>query len=155
MQGISEWSNNKMATCPQFQYCETARQTELLDLRLMRSMREGNLPLYIKAPTEIAERCFSLDHFNYGRWLSVHIPDLLNLEITHPVLYKLSMEGYYVVAKTGGILGQTENESALRRWMVANPEISCVINEFEACFRISSNSCDNKHHDQTPSIQYR
>ena len=25
-QGFSEWSNNKMATCPQFQYREIARQ---------------------------------------------------------------------------------------------------------------------------------
>ena len=37
--------------------------------------------------------------------------------------------------------------------MVASPEISRVINEFESCFRISSNSCDYKHHDQNPSIQ--
>ena len=114
-------------------------QMELQDLRLVRSMCEGNLPLYIETLTEIAEWCFSLDHFNYERWLPVHSRDLLTLELKQSYLYKLFVEVYFVVAKTqnafsmiapdhnhekdnknfkatGGVLGLTENESALRRW---------------------------------------
>ena len=49
-------------------------------------------------------------------------------------------------------MGLTDNPSALRRWMVAGPEVARLIGEFE-----ESDSCikqpDTRHHDQSASVQ--
>ena len=51
----------------------------------------------------------------------------------------------------GGAIGLTENAAALRRWMVGGPEVSRVIEEFEAavfeCQEVSS------HYEETPATQ--
>ncbi len=49
----------------------------------------------------------------------------------------------------GGAVGLTENPAALRRWMIAGPEIARVINEFER----DNPKCDPKHHEQNPHVQ--
>ena len=53
----------------------------------------------------------------------------------------------------GGAVGLTENAQALHRWMVAGPEVSKVISEYE-------NSCigprkqqSRRHHEQVPGVQ--
>ena len=46
-------------------------------------------------------------------------------------------------------MGLTENPSALRRWMIAGPEVARMVQEFE-----NSASVDNcNHHEQTSAIQ--
>ena len=53
----------------------------------------------------------------------------------------------------GGAVGLTNNPNALRRWMIAGPEVAHVIDEFHA----QQNHCKGKvktlHHDQIPSVQ--
>ena len=51
----------------------------------------------------------------------------------------------------GGAVGLTENPSALRRWMVAGPEVARVVEEFHSDQDHRFRS--TKHHDQTPSVQ--
>ena len=95
-----------------------------------------------------------MDHTNYARWLSVHHRDMCVLQSTHPDVYKHFSEGCFTVHKTtrqfsdialdqaheqvnaevkgeGGAVGLTENPAALRRWMVAGPEVSRMVQEFE------------------------
>ena len=50
----------------------------------------------------------------------------------------------------GGAVGLTDDEHALRRWMVAGPEVARVISEFENQTKVSSNL---NHHEQTESMQ--
>ena len=57
-------------------------------------------------------------------------------------------------ATVKGIIGITENESALKRWMVAGPETARIINEL-SMVHSTKVKCHDSHHEQTPSIQNR
>ena len=52
----------------------------------------------------------------------------------------------------GGAVGLTEDPVALRRWMIAGPELSRVVTEFEdvLCTKSASSS---RHHEQVPHTQ--
>ena len=50
----------------------------------------------------------------------------------------------------GGAVDPTENPSALRRWMVAGPELSRMIQEFEGS---NNQTEENDHHEQKSCIQ--
>ena len=98
---------------------------------------------------------FANNNFNYARWLSVHLKDMLCLEHNHPYLYLEFKAGKFVVFKSmrplssmvtdqaheqanaiikgeGGVTGVTEDPSALWRWMVAGPEVSRLTAEYKA-----------------------
>ena len=53
----------------------------------------------------------------------------------------------------GGVVGLTENPSALQRWMIAGPEVARVIGEFENSAIPENRRMDTHHHDQTASVQ--
>ena len=92
----------------------------------------------------------ALDHVHYARWLPVHIRDMVGLVEKHPDVATMFHAGHFTAKKTrhafsamaldqaheqnnatvkgdGGAVGLTENPSALRRWMVAGPEVARVI----------------------------
>ena len=60
-------------------------------------MREGNFKLFVKILISLVKCFFIFDHYNYARWLSVHIQDLLSLPITRPQLYQDFERGNFVV----------------------------------------------------------
>ena len=64
------------------------------------SLREGKHPLYIALLRKLIRWYFALDHYNYARWLSVHIYDLLALPQNLPQLHKFFMDGYLIFQKT-------------------------------------------------------
>ena len=113
----------------------------------MRAFKEANFALYVDAIRQILPWPFVMDHTNYARWLAVHYWDMQVLCSKHPDVYKHFSDGAFVVHKTnrafssialdhaheqvnalvkdqGGAVGLTENPAALRRWMVAGPELS-------------------------------
>lgn len=57
-----------------------------------------------------------------------------------------------VVKESGGVIGLTNNPGALRRWMVASPEVARIVTEFEEC-AMKTHSKDNRHHDQHQGVQ--
>ena len=82
---------------------------------------------------------------------------MIRLDVQHPELSREFHAGKFVVFKSkrpftamaidqaheqanaiikgdGGAVGVTEESSALRRWMVAVPEVSCLVSEFEKMF---------------------
>ena len=88
---------------------------------------------------------FTLDYYYYARWIMIHMRDLLSLDINRPTTHAEFLKGNFVTRKTmhkfsalahdqfheqlhamvkgdGGIVDSTENEAALRWWMVAGPE---------------------------------
>ena len=79
---------------------------------------------------------FALDHPNYARWLSVHYRDMCELPTKHREVYTQFTNGNFVAHKTKSVFPATaldhahENPAALRRWMVAGPELSRMIEEF-------------------------
>ena len=50
-------------------------------------------------------------------------------------------------------LGLTDNATALRRWMVAGPEVARVIVEFDDFNMHPRNQEETRHHEETPSMQ--
>ena len=118
---------------------------------------------------------FAPDLVNYSRWLPIHIRDLVNLKERHPSVYAEFEQGKFVVRKTqhlfstisldhsheqenemikgeAGAAGLTESPAALRRWMVAGPEIARAVREFESTYEARKPN-DNRHHEQVPSVQ--
>lgn len=160
---------------PHFLYWSTVLELELLVLDLVRSIREGKFLLYVQLLSKLVPWMFALDLTNYSRWLPVHIKDLVQIQEMHPSVYSKFEEGFFVVQKTqhhfskialdqnheqmnevikgdGGAVGLTENEAALKRWMVSGPEIARIVNEFEDCCSRDTTT-SHVHHDQKPSVQ--
>ena len=119
---------------------------------------------------------FAFDHYNYARWVSVHIPDMCSL----PSSIKQQFKKHWVVSKTqhrfssipldqvheqqnavvkgkGGIIGLTENPLALERWLLCGPELARCIFEFESEVenkgRDSSSSREFLHNEETLTDQ--
>jgi hypothetical protein len=173
---FDEWCTLQCTEQPQFKYWTTTMQLEMMLLQFVRSIRERNFRMYVQCLLQIVPWLFALDHTNYVRWLPVHISDMVNLETTHPEVYKQFMDGHFVVQKTqnvfsamaldqcheqvnelikgdGGAIGLTENPQALERWMVAGPEISRVVREFEDSFKTANDLKSSTHHEQHHGIQ--
>ena len=138
----------------------------------MKSIRLGNFQDYKDTLGQLIPWAFALDHTHYARCLSVHLRDMGTLDETHPALYAEFCKGPFVGQKSkkafsmlaldqmheqliatlkadGGIIGVTENANAMRRHLVAGPELSRIIEEFE----MNSKAPDTKHHEQYLQFQ--
>ena len=169
------WCQTKSKQHPQFYYWTTVMELELLMLQFIRLLREGNFYLYLDSLNQLAPWFFALDRVHYARWLPVHIRDMNALNITHPSIHSEFHKGNFVVQRSthpfssmamdqsheqlnksikgeGGAVGLTEDPVALRRWMIAGPELSRVVTEFEDTLCDVSPS-SNKHHEQVPHVQ--
>jgi len=58
-----------------------------------------------------------------------------------------------VVKADGGAIGLTEDPSALRRWMIAGPEISHLVAQYEAASEVKEGTEHTSHHEQTERAQ--
>ena len=171
---FEEWCIQRAKASVHFDYWLKTLSLELLLLRYIRSLREGNFQLYVESLTQIMPWVFALDHTHYSRWLSVHIRDMMTLAEKHPHVLPEFKSGHFVVHKTsnkfsamtldqcheqnnamvkgsGGAIGLTGNPGALRRWMVAGPEMSRITTEFEQ--QHSASDTGHRHHDQQPGVQ--
>ena len=170
------WCDMRAVACPQFQYWATVLHLEVSILLFIRSLRESNFTLYMDTLPELAAWFAALDHVHYARWLPVHIRDMVCLAEKHPDVAAKFHMGHFTFKKTrhafsaialdqaheqnnamvkgdGGAVGLTENPSALRRWMVAGPEVARVITEFETSKQLHQRGEHTHHHEQTNSVQ--
>ena len=58
-----------------------------------------------------------------------------------------------VIKADGGAIGVTEDPSALRRWMVAGPEVSHLVAQYEAASGTKEGIEHTSHHEQTERAQ--
>ena len=175
---FDDWCKQSVLEQDQFNYWYTVWRLELMFLQFLRSEREHAFQAYKEALLDIIPWMFALDHYLYARWMSVHMRDLLALEFDCPSVHQqFSEKGNFVTQKTnkkfsgmahdhvheqlnaivkgdGGAIGLTENESALKRWMVAGPETARILTEYEDSHSIHNNTTD-LHHEQIPSVQKR
>ncbi len=130
---------------PQFDYWYKVWLLELLFLQFLRSQRQQRFIPYVESLGNIIPWMFALDHYHYARWMTVHVRDLLALEVNCRTTHPQFLKGNFVTQKTrhkfsalahdqvheqlnamvkgdGGVIGITENKAALTRWMVAGPE---------------------------------
>ena len=73
---------------------------ELEILIFVCSLREGSLPVYKQSLRNSLKWFFSLDHFHYAMWVTVHAFDLILLPIIHPHLMEALMKGKFSFAKS-------------------------------------------------------
>ena len=141
-------------------------------LSFVRSYRESNFRLYKESLSSLIPYFFALDHTNYARWLPIHLRDMLALQTKHPEVYEEFEKGNFTVRKSenkfsniaidqaheqnnaivkgdGGAIGLTEDPAALRRWMVAGPEMSRLIGEFNGTIQEKK----QKHHEENLATQ--
>ena len=174
---LEKWCEERAQESVQFSYWLKTLSLEITLLLFIRSLREGNFQLYVESLTQIVHWMFALDHIHYSRWLPVHIRDMMQLSKKHPAILAEFEAGKFTVHKTrnkfsamaidqcheqnnaiikqsGGAIGLTTNPSALRRWMVAGPEVSRIVTEFEDCaLGTRADSSDHRHHEQYASVQ--
>lgn len=152
---FEEWCVKRKQEAPQFHFWYTALQLELMVLTFVKSLRTGNFSLYVDSLTKLAPWFFIMNHTNYARWVPVHIRDMASLHTAHPDMAVEFDRGNFTVCKTGrafsaiaidqaheqnncavksdgGAIGLTQSPDALRRWMVAGPEVVRMLSEFEA-----------------------
>lgn len=58
-----------------------------------------------------------------------------------------------VIKGDGGAIRLTEDAPALRRWMVAGPEMSQFISNYKAASRSKEVKKDTHHHEESPAAQ--
>ena len=149
---------------------------ELVIFLLIWSFREANFSLYCEVLSELIPYFFANNNTNYARWLSIHLRDMLSLDKKHPELAQEFRRGNFVDTKTrrnfsalaldqaheqpnaiitadGGAIGLTENPSALRRWMVAGPEVSHLVSLYETEVQTKEAQEQTVHHEQTLQAQ--
>ena len=169
---FEQWCQVCAQQSVQFDYWHKTLLLEISMLLFIRSIREGNFQLYMESLTAIVPWMFALDHTHYSRWLSVHIRDMVSLKEKHPAIFAEFCAGKFSVNKTGnkfsamaldqcheqnnatvkesgGAIGLLTNPSALRRWMVAGPEIARMVSEFEA----KPEAGEHLHHEQRRRVQ--
>ena len=172
---VTDWVNKLSKERLQFLYWNRVLFLELCVLQLIRAIREGNFSLYKKSLVSLIPWMFSLDHINFTRWMSVHIRDMNLLSSTHPDIHQEFTNGSFVVHKTekvfssialdhvheqvnaqvkgeGGAVGLTENPAALRRWMIAGPEVARIIQEFEETYSKKVSEEKRHHREQIPGV---
>src|SRR6218665_3895328 len=172
---FESWCEKQCSLHKQFAFWSLVKEFENTVLLFVRSFRESNFGLYLDAMISLIPWFFALDRTNYARWLSVHIRDMVDLPNANirEVFNHFNL-GKFTVKKTsskfsgisidqaheqlnavvkgdGGVIGLTENDSALQRWILAGPEVARLLAEFRSS--CSSVAVDDCHHEQQASIQ--
>ncbi len=157
---------------PTFQYWNTILSLEELVLVFVRAHHEKKFSLYVEALKSIVGYFFAFDHYNYARWVSVHISDMSSFSTS----FRQEFQNNWVVSKMqhkfssipidqaheqhnavvkgkGGIIGLTENPAALQRWLICGPELARSISEFESEIEHASYSSSQLHHEEGLTAQ--
>ena len=93
---FEEWRQNMIEKIHTFQSWDTTLRIEKLVLTFIRAHRERNFDLYVQSLELIVGYYFALDHYNYARWVPIHIRDMKLL----PASILESFKNLWVVAKT-------------------------------------------------------
>ena len=113
--------------------------------------------MYVLCLKNIMKWVFGMDHYNYARWLTVHLFDLMHLHLTCHDLYNEFITGKFsfskslrefskmapdqvheqnnvVIKSVNGAVNvlNREDQSALERWELCSPEISRILSKFES-----------------------
>ncbi|MES9884863.1 MAG: hypothetical protein ABW185_28795, partial [Sedimenticola sp.] len=174
--GIDEtfetWRKRMLITSPTFQFWDTVIAIEKGILVLLRAQRENKFDLYVEALESLVCFFFALDHYNYARWIPIHIRDMKSL----PAAIEDEFKKHWVVSKTtnrfsyipidqvheqenakvkgnGGAIGLTEDQTALRRWLICGPEIANVIKDFDTQYIHEEDPDICLHHSEGHSSQ--
>ena len=101
---------------------------------------------------------------------------MIFLHTKHPRIYKYFQDGNFAVAVTnrkfssvsidqahemqnkigdGGIIGVTDNQEFLDRWLICAPEVTRLLHEFEYSLCSQPSNASKEHHENKSSFQTR
>ena len=96
----AEWLKESIKH-PMFRYWSITLKMELILLQFVKAIRSANFDMYVNALQLIAPWMFSFDHYNYGRWLPVHINSMVTLQEIHPdVFEQFTANGFFTAQKS-------------------------------------------------------
>ena len=174
--GFEDWCIQRRRASPQFQFWNLVLDMELAIFALIRSFREGHFELYRYALYEMIQYFFANNNVNYARWIPINLLDMMVLEEQHSDVASEFHKGNFVIHKSrrdfsamaidqahdqnnsiikgdGGAIGLTEDPAALRRWMVAGPEVSRLLAACEAMPGAIDTRIDSSHRKATLGAQ--
>ena len=153
---VLQWLKNQSEESKMCHYWYIIIDWMLNLLIFVRSIREGNLSLYVSSLKQVVKWYYACDHYHYAHWVTVHLYDLVNFPTTSPYLYKCFSDGYFAFQKSNkkfslmgidqahkqnnvvikGMGGATsvlnkDHESGLAWWELCLHELSLIINEYE------------------------
>ena len=77
---FDNWCETQRKESPQFQLWDLVLSMELVVFSLVRSFGEANFSLYCQALSALIPFFFANNNVNYGRWLPIHLRDMVSLE---------------------------------------------------------------------------
>ena len=153
---------------------------QLLYLRFLRSIREGDFELYVQSLDEVTDWCHALDQTHYARWLPVHLKDLVELATKHPLIHQEFKSGKFVVQRSGrrfslmgkdhsheqsvkliksntGVGNIFDSKDAMDTHIMALPEKLKAIGQFEEFTDVLGNQDSDTvmHHEESLAFQKR
>ena len=101
--------------------------------QFIRSIRTGDLDLYIYCLPKLSNFFFAFNHHNYARWLVIYHDNLLKLKDTHPQVNKDFRDGCFALKRTSKPFSRIPIDLTLEQ----------TINADAACQRIGITSLTN------------
>ena len=89
---LFSWAEERSSSSSMFKYWMLIMKFQISYLVFIRSMKEHIFKPLVKMMIFLVKWFFDFNHYNYARWLSMHIQDLLNFPITCPQLKNLKEE---------------------------------------------------------------
>ena len=93
---IPDWMEKKASDSPMFHYWAMIFRLQILILMFIRWEEERHFALYVQVLKSIIKFIFAFSHYNYARWLILHVDDLMKSELVCPHVYK-EYSGNFVV----------------------------------------------------------
>lgn len=114
-----------------------------------------------------------MDRINYTRWSALYLQDILDLDKTHPEVYREFKEGKFTVKQTdtpltsiatdqglettgnrskknaSGIIGSTRQTKFVTRWELVHPEELAMFNLFRKITEINNDNYEYKNHHES------
>ena len=102
-----------------------------------RSIRNGDLHLYISCFPKLTNYFFALNHPNYARWCVKYYDSLIKLPETHPDVYNDFKEGWFGIKRTKKSFSSTPIDLTLKQTINAHAAsqrlgISSITNSISA-----------------------
>ena len=177
---LFKWLDERCEVSQMAYYWRLILNFQIQVLIFVRSIREGNFPLYVETLFYFLKWFFALDKYNYSRWATIYWFELASLDKTCPDVFKEFIKGNFSFLKTKtafsrmaldqlhkqnnkvikGVSGATsvinrKDDSALIQWALCGPELARMIEVFEQEYSHSDDdeSSVKQHHECGETFQ--
>ena len=128
-------------------------------LNFIAAERESNWPMHLETFCELLQYDHAFDHYKYFVWRTIYPIDMDDLSTRHPQLHENYMLGYHTVSRLdkelkfncvstdmaleqsmnrdsktkNGIIGVTQDNAAVEKWLTAHLRAACHSNFRDVC----------------------